>query len=201
MYVKRSMKLFTNRSGPEEWLLDHKDWGVRRTVTSVTHHKSLHLKTSPAVCGQFADVSCDRSVSYRATTLLSTVGHLSLLLGVRTGPRTSAERTIRTGTPEWAPASECTAISLQREVPCHLFVVFINSKQGRFRALAICEGASGNIVPDGGRVVVEELCVLQVLCQTHFAPEFLHCSVCIVNPVLRVGRLPKFVLVLGPEIS
>jgi hypothetical protein len=199
------MKLFINRSGQEEWLLDHKDWGVRRSVTSVTHHKSLHLKTSAAVCGQFADVSCDWSVSYRATTLLSTVGHLSLLLDVRTGPRTSAERTIHTGTPEWALASECTAISLQREVPCHLFMVFTNRNQSRFRALAICEGASGNIVPNGGGrvvvVMVVELCVLQVLCQTYFASEFIHCSDCIVNPVLRVGRLPKFVLVLGPEIS
>jgi hypothetical protein len=53
----------------------------------------------------------------------------------------------------------------------------------------------------GGLVVVVELCVLQVLCQTYFATEFLHCSVCFVSPVIRVCRLPKFVLMLGPEIS
>jgi len=84
------------------------------------------------------------------------------------------------------------------------FVVFINRNKGLFRALAVCEGVSGTIVPDGGRgmgVVVVELCVLQVLCRTYLASEFLHCCVCIVNPVLRVGRLPKFGLVLGPEIS
>jgi len=40
----------------------------------------------------------------------------------------------------------------------------------------------------------------QVLCQTYFAAQFSHCSVCIVNPVLHVGRLSKFVLAMGPEI-
>jgi hypothetical protein len=83
----------------------------------------------------------------------------------------------------------------------HLFVVFINGNQGRFKALSICDGASGTIVLGGGRGrVVMELCVLQVLCQMYFAPEFLLCCVCIINPVLRVGWLLKFVLVLGPEI-
>jgi len=45
MYVKLSMTLFINRSGQEEWLLDHKEWGVSRSVTSVTWRNSPQVSS------------------------------------------------------------------------------------------------------------------------------------------------------------
>jgi hypothetical protein len=118
------MILFINCSSQGEWLLDRKDWDARHSFTSVTWRNSPQVSSYrnrrcvPRTVGR--RVMWPNCVSYHATTLLSNVGHRSLLLGAQKGPRTSAERTIRTETQEWAPASECTAISLQREVLYHI---------------------------------------------------------------------------------